>query len=158
MPRLFYRISLSLTNKDYSLTFSRGLAKLKHMKELKLSITHYKIIHTVYSLNLLSLYPNQNGVHKVLTGNDLNEDPMIRDVPTFGTLISYSSKKICHYVLALVRYGFLKNVFDPKSENLYLEVNEIGKEMLSVFLSKKKSPYHRTIKPWKPSIVKIEKR
>ena len=127
------------------------------MKELKLSITHYKVIHTVYSLNLLSLYPNQEGVHKILSGNDKNEIQEIRNIPTFGTLISYSSKKICHYVLSLIRYGFLKNVLDPKSEDLYLEVSQKGKDYLKVFLDNKKSPYHRTIKVIKPSIVKIEK-
>lgn len=127
------------------------------MKELKLSITHYKVIHTVYSLNLLSLYPNQEGVHKILSGNDKNEIQEVRNIPTFGTLISYSSKKICHYVSSLVRYGFLKNVFDPKSEDLYLEVSVKGKDYLKVFLDNKKSPYRRTVKAFKPSIVKIEK-
>lgn len=127
------------------------------MKELKLSITHYKVIHTVYSLNLLSLYPNQEGVHKILSGNDQNEMEEVRKIPTFGTLISYSSKKICHYVLSLIRYGFLNNVFDPKSEDLYLEVSEKGKDFLKAFLINKKSPYHRTFKAIKPSIVKIEK-
>ena len=127
------------------------------MKELKLSITHYKVLHTVSSLNLLSLYPNQEGIHKILSGNDKNEIQEIRNIPTFGTLISYSSKKICHYVLSLIRYGFLKNVFDPRSEDLYLEVSEKGKDYLKLFLENKKSPYHRTIKMVKPCIVKIEK-
>ncbi len=127
------------------------------MKELKLSITHYKVLHTVFSLNLLSLYPNQEGVYKILTGNDNNEIQEIRNLPTFGVLISYSSKKICHYVLSLIRYGFLKNVFDPKSEDLYLEVSGKGKEYLQIFLDKQKSPYRRIIKPIKPSIVKIVK-
>ncbi|HNX16501.1 MAG TPA: RQC domain-containing protein [Bacilli bacterium] len=127
------------------------------MKDLRLSITHFKIIHTVLSLNELSLYPNQEGVYKILSGQDENETKNLQNLPTYGTLISYSSKKICHYVLALLRHGFLKYIFDSKSENLYLEVTGKGKYNLDIFLAKRKSPYSRTFKASKPSIVKIIK-
>lgn len=127
------------------------------MKELKLAITHYKILHTVLSLNQLSLFPNQEGVHKVLTGNDRNEYEDIRNIPTFGTLISYSSKKICHYILSLIRHAFLKNVYDEGTQEFYLQITKKGEDVLNLFLAKRKTSYRKTTKPIKLSIIRLEK-
>ncbi|MFA6675584.1 MAG: hypothetical protein WCS49_01750 [Bacilli bacterium] len=128
------------------------------MKELALSITHYKVLHTIASLNDLSLYPNQEGVYKILSGIRDNETKEASLIPTFGTLISYSSKKICHYVLALSRYEYLKNIFDPQTEELYLEVTPKGRRELELFLKKKRLPYSKTIRISKPTITKIIKK
>lgn len=128
------------------------------MAELKLSLTHYKVLHTIYSLNEKSLFPNQEGVYKILSGK---VDPEIYDrpdFPTYGVLISYSSKKICHYVLALSRYGYVKNIFDPKSEELYLTLTPKGVSELLSFLSQRKRDYTRVKRVLKPSIVKIDKK
>jgi len=127
------------------------------MKELKLAITHYKILHTVFSLNQLSLFPNQEGVHKVLTGNDRNEYEDIRNIPTFGTLISYSSKKICHYILSLIRHAFLKNVYDEGTQEFYLQITKKGEDVLNLFLAMRKTSYRKTTKPIKLSIIRLEK-
>ena len=127
------------------------------MKELNLAITHYKILHTVFSLNQLSLFPNQEGVHKVLTGNDRNEYEDIRNIPTFGTLISYSSKKICHYILSLIRHAFLKNVYDEGTQEFYLQITKKGEDVLNLFLAKRKTSYRKTTKPIKLSIIRLEK-
>ena len=127
------------------------------MKELKLAITHYKILHTVLSLNQLSLFPNQEGVHKVLTGNDRNEYEDIRNIPTFGTLISYSSKKICHYILSLIRHAFLKNVYDEGTQEFYLQITKKGEDVLNLFLAKRNTSYRKTTKPIKLSIIRLEK-
>ncbi|MFA7032922.1 MAG: hypothetical protein WC201_05125 [Bacilli bacterium] len=128
------------------------------MKELTLSITHYKVLHTVASLNDLSLYPNQEGVYKILSGVIDDETKEATSIPTFGTLISYSSKKICHYILALSRYEYLKNIFDPQTEELYLEITPKGRHELELFLQKKKTPYSKTIRINKPTIIKITKK
>lgn len=128
------------------------------MKELKLSLTHYKVLHTVSLLNDLSLYPTQEGIYKILSGRVDDETKDLTSLPTFGVIISYSSKKICHYVLALLRYGYIKNVFDPITEELYLQIAPLGITSLNAFLAKRKWNYSKTKRVEKPSIVKITKK
>lgn len=125
------------------------------MKEIKLSITHYKVLHTVDYLNKMKLYPNQEGVYKLLHGDIDEESESFRDMPTFGTLISYPSKKVCRYILTLVRYDYLTHIFDRETKELYLILTDKGKAEIARFLDKHTKPYPKKQKMVKKTIVKI---
>ena len=125
------------------------------MKELKRSITHIKILHTVKELNDNHLYPNQEGIYKILSGVKDEETESLMGIPTFGSLISYSSKKVCHYILALYRYGFLTKIFDRETKELYLTLTEKGDLELFTYLRKHKNGYSKKKKELKKTIVKI---
>ena len=78
------------------------------MKELELSITHIKIMETISSLNKKHYYPLSDGVYKIVAGIIDDETTSFMDEPTFGTLISFNSKKVCRYLLALQRHKYIK--------------------------------------------------
>lgn len=126
------------------------------MKELKLTITHIKILHTIKFLNEQKLYPNQEGIFKILSGEKDEETESLMNCPTFGSLISYSSKKVCHYILALNRYGFVAKIFDRESKELYLTLTERGDLELFNYLRKHKNGYSKKKKNLKKTIVKID--
>ena len=71
------------------------------MKELEICITHIKILETISSLNKKNMYPVSDGVYKIVAGIIDEETISLVDEPTFGTLISFGSKKVCRYLLAL---------------------------------------------------------
>lgn len=104
------------------------------------SITHYKILETIRALNARDDYPLAEGVYKVLKGINDEETSAYRDLETFSTLISYSSKKISRCIMVLLRHGYLEKIFDPKTDELYLKITGLGIGDLTNY--KKKT--HRT--------------
>ena len=112
-------------------------------------------MHTIKSLNEMKLYPNQEGVYKLVHGDIDDETNSLKEIPTFGTLISYSSKKVCRYILALVRYNYVTHIFDRESKELYLTLTEKGELALFEYLRKHKKGYKRVEKTLKKTIVKI---
>lgn len=125
------------------------------MKELKLTITHQKILDTIRLLNVKQFFPNQEGVYKILSGIKDEETEQFLDLTTFGTLISYSSKKICRFILPLFRYGYIEKKFDRNTNDLYLAITFKGKEASELFHKKYKKPYPKANKILKKTIVKI---
>lgn len=124
----------------------------------KVSQTAYKILHTIYYLNDLDLYPNKNGVYKIVHG-DLDEETIaFKSCPTFSTVISITSKKISLLITLLIRHGYIKNIYDSKTEEFYLELTPKGKVDTSRYILKKKAEYKRKSKTLKPTIVKINKK
>ncbi|MCR5184759.1 MAG: hypothetical protein K6C32_01585 [Bacilli bacterium] len=127
------------------------------MKNLELIITHYKLLDTVKWLNDQHLYATQLGIFKIVHG-DIDEDTIgMMDSPTFSTLISYGSKKVARFLLALLRYGYLIKIYDKKSDMLYLSITFKGREALEAYHKKHKRPYVKSKKKFNPQIVKIEK-
>ena len=88
------------------------------MKQFELNQTYCKVLLTISELNKLSYYPLNEGIYKILAG--INDDEIVHfsELITFGTLTSYSSKKICHLTLMLFRKGLIGKVFDPESKKL----------------------------------------
>lgn len=125
------------------------------MKELKLSITHYKVIHTIKWLNDQKLFANQDGLYKILHGDVDSETKSLMDAPAFGSLISYNSKKVCRYVLALTRYGFVTKIFDRNTKELYLTLTEKGRVAYMDYFSTHKEIFKKKNRLVKPTIVKI---
>lgn len=127
------------------------------MKELKLVITHYKLLDTVKWLNDQHLYATAIGVHKIVHG-DIDQDTVnLTKCPTFSTLISYGSKKVARFLLALHRYGYVIKVYDKKTNTLYISITLKGRQALELYHKKHKAIYKKGSKKFKPEIIKIEK-
>lgn len=121
----------------------------------KLTITHFKILDTVSSLNERHLYPNNEGIYKIVSGQDDEEARMYADLLTYGTLTSYNSKKISRLCIMLLRYKYLAYAFDRESNKLYFQITEKGKIALFDFHKRHKKPYVKPNKVNKPTIVEI---
>ena len=125
------------------------------MKELKLTITHYKLLDTIKWLKDKKLYATAMGIFKIVHGN-LDEDTVnITDCPTFGTLISYGSKKISRYLLALYRYKFIAKIYDRKTDEMYFVLNIKGLDSLEVFHKKHPLSYKKVERKFKRQIVEL---
>ena len=127
------------------------------MADLKLNITHQKILDTVSYLNQRHEYPSHLGVYKIVGGIIDEETNNYMDVPTFGTLISFGSKKVSRFILPLLRYGYLAKIYDKNSDDLYLVITNKGIDALALFHKRYKKPYPKKSKTIKKTIVKIEK-
>lgn len=125
------------------------------MMELKLVITHFKILDTIAYLNQKDLYPLAEGVYKIVAGIVDEETVNYRDVPTFSTLTSFASKKVCRYLLALQKHGYIKKKFNLQTDNLYYQITEVGSEVLRKYHKKHKKPYIQKARVIKPTIVKM---
>ena len=119
------------------------------------NLTDIKILITIEYLNNLHKYPTHEGVLKVLKGEVDEETVNLTDCPTFQTLLSLNSKGISRHVLMLIRYGYLKKVFDVKTNDLYLSVTESTKTFLKTFLIKHKINLKKKEKKIKTTIVEI---
>lgn len=125
------------------------------MKEFELNQTYCKVLLTISELNKRSYYPLNEGIFKILTG--VNDDETIKfiDLMTFGTLTSYSSKKICHLTLMLFKKGLLGRVFDSNTKKLYFRITEKGQESLDSFFAKHKKGFAKRKLKISPTIVEI---
>ena len=127
------------------------------MKQLELCLTHYKLLDTIKWLNDKHLYATALGVYKIIHG-DIDEDTLdIQDCPTFSTLISYGSKKVARFLLALHRYGYITKVYNRPTNSLYLSISLKGRNALEIYHKKHRGFYKKGVKKFKSEIVKIEK-
>ena len=127
------------------------------MKEIELTLTHYKLLDTVKWLNDQHLFATQLGVYKIIHG-DLDEDTVtLVNCPTFSVIVSYPSKKVMRFILALHRYGYLIKVYDRKSNDLYLSITGKGRDALEKFHKRHPQPYKKGVKRFKHQIITIEK-
>ncbi len=125
------------------------------MKELKLSITHIKILETISLLNKNGLFPLSDGVYKIVSGVIDEETINYVDLSTFGTLVSFPSKKVCRYLLALQRHGYIKKIYSKKNDQLFYATTELGEDALVAFHKKHKKPFIKKKRTIKPTIVKF---
>ena len=125
------------------------------MKQFVLNQTYCKVLLTISELNKLSYYPLNEGVYKILAGINDEESATFSGLMTFGTLTSYSSKKICHLTLMLFRHGYIGKIFDPKTKKLYFRVTDEGEKALEQFFLKHKRSFGRRKQKTVTTIVKI---
>ena len=125
------------------------------MKEFAINQTYYKVLLTISELNKKSYYPLNEGIFKILAGVIDDETSSFVNVLTFGTLTSYSSKKICHLTLMLFRYGYIGKIFDPNSKKLYFRTTEKGEEAVKEFANKHKCSFARKKPKSSITIAKI---
>ena len=126
------------------------------MKEVKLNQTYYKVLITIKALNDLHYYPLNEGIYKILVGVVDEETKQFVDLDCFGTLMSFTSKKVCRLTMMLYRYGYLGRVFDTQTKKLYFSLTDKGIEATETFLRNHKKPFARRNKNVTPTIVKID--
>lgn len=125
------------------------------MKELKIVITHIKILETISNLNKRNLYPLSDGVYKIIAGIIDSETKNYLNEPTFGTLLSFNSKKTCRYLLALQRHGYVKKIYAPTKDRLVYATTQLGEDVVEKYHKKHKKPYTKKEKKIAETIIKI---
>ena len=78
------------------------------------STSDIKILKTVQILNSKDLYPLPLGIYKILSGSGEDEYISFREMPTYATLLSYSSKHVSRLIMMLVRNHYLDKIYDEK--------------------------------------------
>ena len=125
------------------------------MKQFMINQTYCKVLLTISELNKMSYYPLNEGVYKILIGILDEEVAPFMNLPTYGTLTSYTSKKICHLTLMLFRHGYIDKIFDPSSKKLFLRTTDKGEEALTQFFKKHKKGFAKRKQKNSQTIVKI---
>ena len=125
------------------------------MKDLEIFITHIKILSAISSLNKKNLYPLSDGVYKIVAGIVDDETQYYQDEPAFGTLISFSSKKVCRYLLALQRHKYIQKIYSKPHDCLAYSTTELGEDTLNNYLKKHKKGFIKKKRTIKTTIIKI---
>ena len=125
------------------------------MKEFALNQTYAKVLLTVSDLNKSSYYPLNEGIYKILAGVIDDETAPFTNLVTFGTLTSYSSKKICHLSLMLYKRGLIERIFDSATKKLYFRASKKGEEALSEFFKKHRCSFAKRKPKTAITIAKI---
>ncbi len=122
--------------------FSKKCANIFEMKTrsrkttFKLTVSHYKILETIKSLNDRNLYPTAKGVNNILKGEIDDETILYKDISTYATLISFPGRKLCSYILNMVRREYITYIYDENSDGMYLKITEKGDMALFSYLRK----------------------
>ena len=104
------------------------------MKEVKLNQTYYKVLITIKALIDLHYYPLNEGIYKILVGVVDEDTKQFVDLDCFGTLISFTSKKVCRLTMMLYRYGYIGRIFDTQTKKLYFSLTDKGLQATEEFL------------------------
>lgn len=128
----------------------------KKSTEFRLTISHFKILQTIEELNKNNLYPTSKGVNNILMGKLDKETRQYVNIKTYGTLISFPGRKLCSYILNMVRRGYLGYIYDKKSDAMYLRITEKGEAEVFSFERKHKNGYRKKEPNHKPEIVEIK--
>lgn len=122
----------------------------------RLTVSHYKILQTVNELNKVNKYPTAAGVNNILQGKLDPETRNYIDIKTFATLLSYPGRRLCSYILNMVRRGYLSYIYDKNSDAMYLRVTEKGEVEVFNFERKHKNTYTKKEPHRKAQIVEIK--
>ena len=107
-------------------------------------------------LNDAHFYPLNSGIYNILVGDQNEETIKFAHISTYGSLTSFTSKKVCRYTLMLFRYGYVSKVFDPVTKKLYFQLTEKGVESVTSFAKNHRFTLKKKNKKVAPSIVRIE--
>lgn len=124
--------------------------------EFRLTISHYKILQTVNELNKVKKYPTAKGINNILQGKLDPETRKYIELKTFGTLLSYPGRRLCSYILNMVRRGYLSYIYDKVSDDMYLRLTEKGEIEVFNFERKHKNEYTHKEPHRKAQIVEIK--
>ena len=120
------------------------------------STSEIKILETVSFLNKDNLYPLPLGVYKILVGSVEPEFIIYKELPTYSTLTSFSSKHVSRLIMMLLRYGYLSRIYDEKSNELYLKLTDKGDLFLFEYHRKHKYSFVKKEDNKKPLVVEIK--
>ena len=132
------------------------MPKRKRVTEFRLTVSHYKILQTVYELNKVKKYPTAKGVNNILQGKLDPETRKYIELKTFGTLLSYPGRRLCSYILNMERRGYLSYIYDKNSDAMYLRVTEKGEIEVFNYERKHKNEYTKKEPHRKAQIVEIK--
>lgn len=121
-----------------------------------LTVSHFKILETVKELNDHHNYPTAKGVNNILMGKPDPETKQYVHIKTFGTLISFPGRKLCSYILNMVRRGYLTYVYHESTNGMYLRLTEKGEMELFTFNKRHKQDFKKKTPHIKCEIVHIE--
>jgi len=121
-----------------------------------LTVSHFKILETLKELNDQKLYPTPKGVNNILMGKTDTETKKYIEIKTFGTLISFPGRKLCSYILNMVRRGYVGYIYDEKTDAMYLRITEKGEIELFTFEKRHKEEFKKKVSKHKPEIVEIK--
>ena len=124
--------------------------------EFRLTVSHYKILQTVNELNKEKKYPTAKGINNILQGKLDPETRKYINLKTFGTLLSYPGRRLCSYILNMVRRGYLSYIYDKQSDDMYLRLTEKGEAEVFNFERKHKNQYTKKEPHRKAQIVEIK--
>lgn len=126
------------------------------MRQLRLNQTYYKVLLTLKLLNDSQYYPLNEGIYKILSGKVDDETRPFSAFPTFGTLSSFTSKKVSHLTLMLFRYGYIGKIFDSNSNQLFFRIFPSGEQFVDEFGKRHKLRFTNKRTENVKTIVKIE--
>lgn len=132
------------------------MTKTKRKSTFTLTVSHYRILETIKELNCKDLYPTPKGVNNILKGEIDDETIKYKDINTYATLISFPGRKLCSYILNMVRREYLTYIYDEKSDGMYLRITPKGDMTLFNYLKKHKYSYRKKEAVSKPEIVEIK--
>lgn len=124
--------------------------------DFRLTVSHYKILQTVNELNKQKLYPTAKGINNILQGKLDPETRKYINLKTFGTLLSYPGRRLCSYILNMVRRDYLSYIYDKNSDDMYLRLTEKGEIEVFNFERKHKNEYTKKEPHRKAQIVEIK--
>lgn len=128
----------------------------KKTTQFRLTVSHFKILQTIEELNKLDLYPTAKGVNNILMGKLDKETRQYVNIKTYGTLISFPGRKLCSYILNMVRRGYLGYIYDKKTDAMYLRITEKGEMEVFSYEKKHKNSYRKKEPNHRPEIVEIK--
>ena len=128
----------------------------KRKSTFRLTVSHFKILETVAELNENHDYPTAKGVNNILSGKSDPETKKYIHIKTFGTLLSFPGRKLCSYILNMVRRGYLTYIYDKKSDAMYLKITDKGQAELFTFNKKHKSSFKKKTPTLHAEVAHIE--
>ena len=128
----------------------------KRKSTFRLTVSHFKILETVAELNAQHDYPTAKGVNNILSGKPDVETKKFVNIKTFGTLLSFPGRKLCSYILNMVRRAYLTYVYDEKTDAMYLKITPKGESELFTFNKKHKSSYKKKTPTLHAEVAHIE--
>lgn len=106
------------------------------LKEKKLKPSEKRILRGIMHLAELGYEPTAVGISSYLSGDMQEENMFLKDDPGFGCL-SCTSKKIKNKINIMIRYGYIRLMYDEKLDETFLYVSDKGaKEAEGVTLKK----------------------
>ena len=124
--------------------------------DFRLTVSHYKILQTVNDLNKDKKYPTAKGINNILQGKLDPETRKYVNLKTFGTLLSFPGRRLCSYILNMVRRGYLSYIYHKESDDMYLRLTEKGEVEVFNFERKHKNEYTKKEPHRKAQIVEIK--
>ncbi len=121
-----------------------------------LTISHIKILLTVLELNDSKLYPTPKGVGNILSGHFDNETNKYTHIKTYATLISFQGRKLNAYINYLIKNKYLEEIYDPKTDALYLKITNKGEAESLLYLRTRKEDFPKKVIKEKQEIVEIK--